>query len=150
MKKYLLIIASILLLASQQSTASQFVLYQDTKPILQKLKNNQLKYSFFVLNTNGTDCLYFVFEDDNFLLEYEVMVETQKEVALSFIAWAKKSGFCVVTTTYGNQPKYSSSKPAPVYKIVLSDNLDDVYKQGLSFYTNVFGYNKSKCFEVVP
>ncbi|CAK3709745.1 conserved exported hypothetical protein [Vibrio crassostreae] len=150
MRKFLLMIASILGFAGQQANANQFVLYQDIKPILQKLKNSQLEYNFFGLTSNGIDCLYFAFESGKFLLEYEVMVEPQKEVANSFKSWAKKAGFSVITTTYDNQPKYSSTKPAPVYRVVLSSNLGEAYEQGLSFYTNVFGYDQSKPFEVVP
>ena len=150
MKKFLLMIASILGFGGQQATANEFVLYDNTKPILQKLKNNQLKFNFFGLTSNGIDCLYFAFEGGKFLLEYEVMIETQKDVANNFKSWANKSGFNVITTTYNNQPKYSSTEPAPVYRVILSSNIDEAYEKGLSFYTNVFGYDKSKTFQVVP
>ena len=138
MRKILAILAGIFGLTSAHASAQGFVAYQDTKSLLQKLENGKMPYNFFGLTSNGIDCLYFAYENGKFILEYEVMVEPQKKVASNFISWAKKSGFDVIATTYGNQPEYQSSSPAPVYRIILDKAVDSAYTEGLSFFSDVF------------
>jgi|GEM_PF-4514754 len=149
MKKFLLMLASLLGIASIHAKA-QFVAYQDIKPLLKKLKDGQMSHGFFGLTSNGTDCLYFSYENGGFLLEYEVMVEPQKQVASTFMSWAKESGFEVITTTFGNKCKYPPFSNAPVYRVILGNSLDHAYRQGFSFFLKVFGYKESQSFEVVP
>jgi hypothetical protein len=149
MKKLLLMLIGLLGLTSGQVNA-QFVAYQDIKPILQKLKNGEMPYGFFGLTSNGTDCLYFTYNNGIFSLEYEVIAEPQKQVAVNFMSWAKEHGLEVVTTTYGNKPEYHSFSAAPVYKIDLDSSIESAYQRGFSFFSNIFEYKESKSFEVVP
>ncbi|WP_156896965.1 hypothetical protein [Ferrimonas kyonanensis] len=150
MKKFLALIMSFLSFAPSHADTSNFVSYQDTKPVLKKLSLGQMPYEFFGLTSNGVDCVYFVFENGIYSLEFEVMVEPQKHVAEKFKEWASINGLHVSQTTYGNQPQYTSTSTAPVYRVILGGNLEETYRFGLSFYHFAFGYEESKLFELVP
>jgi hypothetical protein len=129
---------------------AQKIKYSESKELLEKLESNQLEYNFFGLNRSSTDCIYFAFENNEYLIEFEVMLEEQKAIAEKFKEVCSNLGYNVIKTTYGNSPEYSTELNAPVYQIRIGQSKEKVYDIGLSIISQVFGNDENTVFEVVP
>ncbi|MBK7103800.1 MAG: hypothetical protein IPH62_00750 [Ignavibacteriae bacterium] len=129
---------------------AQKIKYSESKTLLNKLEKNQLEYDFFGLSKNPTDCIYFIYEFNSFFIDFEVMIEEQKEIGEKFKKACKDIGYEVSKITYGNKPFYTSELNAPVYRINAGQSKDKVYDIGLKIINLVFGYNSETVFEVVP
>jgi hypothetical protein len=153
MKKYLILFLLLIngnIYSQIDVSMTKKVKYSETKNLFKQLENNQLEFNFFGLSKTNSDCIYFVFENDTFSIEFEVMIEEQKKIAEDFKKVCSNLGFNVIETTYFNKPYYNDTLNAPVFKIIVGDKLDKVYEIGLKIISNVFGYNEDTIFEVVP
>jgi hypothetical protein len=150
-----LIIILFLFLSSNILSQIQFrmapqIKYSESKKYLDKLENNELEFDFFGLNRGSTDCIYFVYENEKYFIDFEVMVEEQKAIAVKFFDACEKLGYSVIKLTYGNEPYYNSDATAPVYRIFVGKSKEKVYEVGLQIIKLVFNANENTIFEVVP
>lgn len=124
--------------------------YSESKAVFDKLEKNELEYEFFGLNRGSTDCIYFLYENGIYLIDFEVMVEEQKAIAKKFKDACEKLGYTVIKLTYGNEPYYKSEDTAPVFRINVGKSKERAYEVGLQLIKLVFNANENTIFEVVP
>lgn len=124
--------------------------YSESKAYFDKLEKNELEYEFFGLNRSRTDCIYFLYEDKEYFIDFEVMIEEQKVIAKRFTDACEKIGYKVIKLTYGNEPHYDSNETAPVYRIDVGQSKEKAYEVGLQLIKLVFNANENTIFEVVP
>lgn len=117
---------------------------------LTKLKNAQTEYNFIGITSNGVDCIYFVYENGKFNLEFEAMTDAQIPYLDKFQDFANANNFKNLMTTYNSQPKYKSDKPAPVIRIETNFSLAEMTKLGERIQSEIFGNNKETVYEIVP
>ena len=129
--------------------ASQ-IKYSGSKVYFDKLGKKELEYEFFGLNRSRTDCIYFLYEDGEYFIDFEVMIEEQKVIAKHFIEACEKIGFKVIKLTYGNKSRYSPSETAPVYRINVGQSKEKAYEVGLQLIKLVFNADENTIFEVLP
>ena len=120
------------------------------KNTLERLKKGELEYDFFGLTSNGTDCLYFVYENNEFNIEYEVMTESQKQYFHQLKQYCHKNSIRVVETTYQNQPQYNDSKYAPVLRLEINATLQQTEELGRILLSNIFNNDVNTLYEIVP
>ncbi len=117
---------------------------------LTKLQNGQTEYKFIGITSNGIDCIYFVYENGKFNIEFEAMSEQQIPFIDKLIKFASTNNFKNLMTTYNNQPQYKSEKPAPVLRIESNSSLDEIAKLGKKMQSEIFKNNNETVYDVVP
>jgi hypothetical protein len=117
---------------------------------LTKLQNGQTEYKFIGITSNGIDCIYFVYENGKFNIEFEAMSEQQIPFVDKLIKFANTNNFKNLMTTYNNQPQYKSEKPAPVLRIETNSTLDKIAKLGERIQSEIFKNNNETLYDVVP
>lgn len=117
---------------------------------LTKLQNGQTEYKFIGITSNGIDCIYFVYENGKFNIEFEAMSEQQIPFIDKLIKFASTNNFKNLMTTYNNQPQYKSEKPAPVLRIEANSSLDEIAKLGKKMQSEIFKNNNETVYDVVP
>jgi hypothetical protein len=117
---------------------------------LTNLKNGQTEYNFIGITSNGVDCIYFVYENGKFNLEFEAMTETQIPYLDRLKDFANSNNFKSLRTSYNNQPKYKSDKPAPVIRIETFFSIEEMTKLGERIQRDIFKNNNETIYEVVP
>ncbi len=117
---------------------------------LTKLKNGQTEFDFIGITSNGIDCIYFVYENGKFNLEFESMVEEQTPFIDRLKEFAQMNELESVMTTYGNQPHYQSMTPAPVIRIESNSTLEEVVALGRKIQAEIFQNNSTTVYDVVP
>jgi hypothetical protein len=117
---------------------------------LTKLKNGQTEYKFIGITSNGIDCIYFMYENGIFNIEFEAMLENQLPYIEKLKDFANSNKFKNFMKTYNNTPKYNSDKPAPVLRIETNSSLDSATELGEKIEREIFGNNKETVYEVVP
>ena len=117
---------------------------------LLKLQNGKTEFNFIGITSNGIDCIYFMPEKGKFNIDFEVMVEEQKPYLEKLKQFANSNNYKFILTTYNNKPKYLSSGPAPVIKIIVDANLDEINRIGIKIENEVFNNNFETIYEVVP
>jgi hypothetical protein len=120
------------------------------KNVLLALKNEQTKYSFIGITSNGIDCIYFVYEDDLFDVEFEAMGSEQLPYIEIMKKFAMTNKFAFQIKTYNNKPQYISDIPAPVIRIVTKFSLDKMVEFGEKIQKEVFKNDRSTVYEIVP
>ena len=120
------------------------------KKTLQRLKKGELEYDFFGLTSNGTDCLYFVYENNGFNIEFEVMAESQKQYFQQLKKYCIENNIKVVETTYQNQPQYSDTKFAPVLRLEINATLNQTDKLGQTLMDKIFKNGSNTKYDIVP
>jgi len=118
--------------------------------VIEQLLSNELDYDFFGITSNGVDCIYFVLDDSLLNIDYEIMLESQKQFVEKYKYFAKTNGFEIKTLSYGNKPKYSSVSEAPVYKMIIEGDRSYVERIGIEIQEYVFKNNASTSFDIVP
>jgi len=117
---------------------------------LTKLKNGQTEYKFIGITSNGIDCVYFMYENDVFNIEFEAMTEDQLPYIEKLKDFANSNKFKNLMKTYNNKPKYNSDKPAPVIRIETNSSLESTADLGEKIESEIFGNNKETVYDVVP
>lgn len=120
------------------------------KNALIKLKNGQTEYEFIGITSNGIDCIYFIYENGKFNLEFEAMTETQIPYIDKLKDFADSNNFKNILTTYNNKPQYKSENPAPVIRIETNVNIDEMTDLGIKIQREIFKNNKETIYEIVP
>lgn len=120
------------------------------KGALTKLQNGQTEYNFIGITSNGVDCIYFVFENGQYNLEFEAMGKDQLPFIDKLTEFAKANNFKNLMMTYDNQPNYQSDKPAPVLRIEINSTLDEAAKLGAKIQSEVFNNDDKTVYDVVP
>ena len=114
------------------------------------LKNGKTEYNFIGITSNGIDCIYFVYENGKFNIEFEAMTDTQIPFLDKLKDFANSNNFKNLMTTYNNQPKYKSDKPAPVIRIETNVSVEKMTKLGERIQREIFKNNNETIYEVVP
>ncbi|MBP1672768.1 MAG: hypothetical protein H6Q25_583 [Bacteroidetes bacterium] len=117
---------------------------------LMKLQNGNTEYPFIGITSNGIDCIYFVFENGKFNIEFEAMVEEQIPFVDKLKNFANTNNFKWAMTTYNNKPQYKSEKSAPVLRIETNSTLDDITRIGEKIQIELFKNNNETLFDIVP
>jgi len=117
---------------------------------LHRLQNGELEYEFFGLTSTGTDCLYFVYENKVFNLEYEVMTESQKQYFEQLKKYCNENNIRVVETTYQNQPQYSDTRFAPVLRLEINGTLEQADKLGQTLMSKIFNNDSNTNYDIIP
>jgi len=138
-----------LFLASCISKADQIKI-GGLKSALSKLKDGQTEYNFIGITSNGIDCIYFVYENGEFNLEFEAMSEEQLPFIKKLEKFAKFNKLKISVTTYNNTPSYKSDKPAPVLRMETKSTLDNASVWGEKIEAEVFKNDKATIYDVVP
>lgn len=118
--------------------------------VIEQLEQGKLDYDFFGITSNGTDCIYFTGPKGAMNIEFEVMVESQKEYFEKLKSFAYENGHSFSQTTYGNEPKYSGTLEAPVLVFNLAANRETITEIGKEIMKSVFGNTDETIYEVVP
>jgi hypothetical protein len=115
-----------------------------------KLQNGKTEYKFIGITSNGIDCVYFVFENGKFNLEFEAMGTAQLPYINKVKEFAHSNNFKWMMTTYNNKPQYKSDKPAPVLRIETNSSLDEIIRLGEKLQSEIFENNNETVYDVVP
>jgi len=115
-----------------------------------KLKDGQTEYKFIGITSNGIDCIYFIYENGIFNIEFEAMTEYQISYIERLKNFANSNRFKNFMKTYNNTPKYNSDKPAPVLRIEINSSLDNTALLGAKIEREIFGNNEETVYDVVP
>lgn len=168
MKVILVLILTVILTSCGQTDDKSKIQNTETKPesehrlfaeqikinglenALTKLQNGQTEYDFLGITSNGIDCLYFMPENGKFNLDFEGMGEDQLPYIEKLKAFAKANDFKWVMTTYGNEPRYRSDKPAQVIHIETNSTLEEITRLGARIQSEIFKNNKETIYEIVP
>ena len=126
------------------------IIISDLPTALNQLKNGKTEYNFIGITSNGVDCIYFVFENEKFNIEFEAMTEKQIPFINELKTFAASKGFHILMTTYNNKPKYISSEPAPVVRIETNSTIDEIYKIGSDIQIQIFKNNSETVYDIVP
>lgn len=132
------------------NTMARQIKIADLKNPLQNLKDGKTEFDFIGITSNGTDCIYFVKNGSNFVIEFEVMTEEQKPYFDVLKNYAKSQNYNVTLTTYDNKPKYSSDKPAPVIRLETNTDLNKTTLIGADIQKTIFNNNDQTVYDVVP
>ena len=117
---------------------------------LTKLQNGKTEYQFIGITSNGVDCIYFVYENGKFNLEFEAMGEDQLPYIDKLKEFANSNNFKNLVTTYNNKPNYKSDKPAPVLRIETNATIEDITKLGTKIQSVIFHNDDKTVYDVVP
>jgi hypothetical protein len=117
---------------------------------LTKLQNGKTEYEFIGITSNGIDCIYFIFENGKFNLEFEAMTEDQIPFIDKLKEFASSAGLKSLMTTYNNKPKYKSNDPAPVLRIETNATIDEITNLGTKIQSEIFHNNGKTVYDVVP
>jgi hypothetical protein len=117
---------------------------------LTKLQNGQTEYQFIGITSNGVDCIFFVYENGIFNLEFEAMGKDQLPFIDKLAEFSKSNNFKNLMTTYNNQPNYQSDKPAPVLRIETNATIDEVTRLGAKIQSEIFLNDDKTVYDVVP
>jgi len=123
---------------------------EQLESVLEQLKNKKLEYDFFGITSNGIDCIYFVNNNGQINIEFEVMTNEQKPFVDKLRKFASDNRYQISETTYGNKPKYNDLKNAPVYKLLINADIKTAGEIGIKIMTTIFSCNKTTMFDVVP
>ena len=123
---------------------------EQLESVLEQLKNRKLQYDFFGITSNGIDCIYFVDNDGQINIEFEVMIDEQKPFVDKLKKFASDNRYHISETTYGNKPKYNDLKNAPVYKLEINADIKTATEIGIRIMTTIFNCNKTTIFDIVP
>ena len=117
---------------------------------LTRLVNGQTEFQFLGIHSDGTDCIYLMYENDTFNIDYEAMSEDQIPYLDRLKDYAKTKQIKTTTTTYGNAPHYESDNTAPVIQLKTNADLENAVEIARDIQIDVFGNNEDTVYEVVP
>lgn len=136
--------------ANQTMIMAEKIKIDGLKNALIRLQNKQTEYNFIGITSNGIDCIYFVFENGNFNIEFEAMTEEQVPYMDKLKEYASSKKFKSSMLTYNNKPNYKSDKPAPVIRIETNSAIDQITEIGINIQTEIFKNTKETVYDVVP
>ena len=134
----------------KRSSMAKRIQIDELKGEIQKLKNGQTEFDFVGITSNGIDCIYFIYENNKFNIEFEAISENQIAFIDKIKEFADSNEFKTKFTTYNNKPHYKSDKPAPVLKIEIAAELDKIIEIGQNIQSQIFKNNKETIYDVVP
>jgi len=117
---------------------------------LVKLRNGNTEFRFFGITSNGIDCIYFIYENEKFKIEFEAMTEEQLNFIEKLSQFALSQNIPVKNLSYDNQPQYSSDKPAPVLSMETGSSLVNTMQYGIKIQTEIFGNDSNTIYDIVP
>jgi hypothetical protein len=121
------------------------------KELLDRVQKGQTEFDFAGITSNGIDCIYFMRRADHtFDIDFEAMVSDQIPYLKKLEDFAKANNLHSTLTSYGNQPKYSSDKPAPVLHMDLGKSAEDAARVGERIQREVFKNGTDMTYEIVP
>ncbi|MGB1039599.1 MAG: hypothetical protein ACPGVD_01850, partial [Flavobacteriales bacterium] len=118
--------------------------------VIGNLVQNKLEFDFFGITSNGIDCIYFVMDGTVINIDFEIMREEQKQYLERYKYYARRKGYELKETTYGNKSNYDGPEEAPVYKIVINGDKALANQVGMEIQNEVFRNDLNTSFEVVP
>jgi hypothetical protein len=134
----------------QISQMAERIKISELRNALLKLENGKTEYKFIGITSNGIDCIYFVYENGKFNIEFEAMSEQQIPFIEKLREFAKTNKFKNLMTTYNNQPQYKSEKPAPVLRVETNSSLDEMTKIAENIQAEIFKNTENTIYDVVP
>ena len=120
------------------------------KTELLKLEKGLTNFKFIGITSNGIDCIYFVFENGKFNLEFEAMTLEQIPYIDKLREFATLNHFKSTMKTYNNKPHYTSDKYAPVLRIESNSSIDEIVEIGRKIQIEIFKNYKETIYDVVP
>jgi hypothetical protein len=119
--------------------------------LLTRVQSGHTEFDFAGITSNGTDCVYFMRRGDGrFDIDFEAMVEAQRPYVEALEQFAKNNNLHSSITTYGNEPKFESDKPAPVLHFELGVSPEEAATLGERIEREVFKNNAETIYEIVP
>jgi hypothetical protein len=83
-------------------------------------------------------------------IEFEVMMDKQKEYINQLKEFAKRNAYGAIMTTYGNRPTYHELQEAPVLKIETDADTKTATQLGKRIMLEIFNCNETTRFDIVP
>ena len=117
---------------------------------LEKLKNGKTEFDFIGITSNGVDCIYFIYENEKFDIDFEAMTAEQIPYIEKLKRFADDNSYKTEMTVYGNKRNDKPTETAPVIHIETNLNIDDVSVLGTKIQNEVFGNNQETVYDVVP
>ena len=131
-------------------TMSKRIKISELKNTLLQLQGGHTEYNFIGITSNGIDCIYFVYENGKFNLEFEAMIEEQKPFIDKIKEYAALNSYKFLMTTYNNRPEYKSTSPAPVVRLETNSTIDQINQMGIDIQSKVFKNSTETVYEIVP
>ena len=123
---------------------------RDLPAQLTRLANGQTEYEFLGIHTNGTDCIYLMYYNNMFNIDYEAMTTDQVPYIERLKDYAETNKIDAMMTTYGNSPHYESDATAPVLQLKTNADLKTVVEIARDIQIVRFGNSEETVYEVVP
>ena len=117
---------------------------------LLKLQNGKTKYHFIGITSNGIDCIYIIYENGKFNIEFEAIAQQQIPYIEKLRQFANTNKFKNIMTTYNNKPEYKSQKPAPVLRVETNATLEEITKIATNMQSHIFNNTENTSYDVVP
>lgn len=134
----------------QSSQMAERIKINELRSALLKLQNGKTEYKFIGITSNGIDCIYFIYENGKFNIEFEAMSEQQIPFIEKLREFANSNKFKNLMTTYNNQPQYKSERPAPVLRVETNSSLDEMTKIAENIQAEIFKNTENTIYDVVP
>lgn len=115
-----------------------------------KLKEGKSGFDVVGITSNGTDCIYFINNDDTFNIEFEAMTADQAPFIKKLKAFAETHGFKTLNTPNKKKPLYETDEFAPVLRILTNSSLDETVAIAEKIQIQVFVNTKNTTYDVVP
>ena len=117
---------------------------------LTRLVNGETEFEFIGIHSNGTDCIYLVYENNAFNIDYEAMAEDQIPFIKRLKDYAETKQIKTAMTTYGNDPHYEVAGAAPVLQLKTNADLNGAVEIARDIQASVFNNTDDTLYEVVP
>jgi hypothetical protein len=129
---------------------AESITINDLPDQLTRLVNGQTEFEFIGIHSNGTDCIYLMYENNTFNIDYEAMSEDQLPFIKRLKDYAETKQIRTAMTTYGNDPHYDAAGTAPVLQLKMNADLKSVVEIARDIEANVFNNTNDTLYEVVP
>jgi hypothetical protein len=133
--------ALILIRRSKDSLVAERGTYEKLPELLKKLKNGENEFGTVGFLTEDQTTLYFVYENGEFFLDYELNTAEKKPHEASFRKVAGEHELQVTDTSYGD---------FPVLRVNAGNSAEKATKLGFGFSKKMFGYSNETEFMFVP
>ena len=118
---------------------------------LTRLANGQTEFDFLGIHSNGTDCIYLMYDDFLFNIDFEAMAGDQVPYIERLKRFADSRQIETSMLTYGNEPHFNSSKPAQVLRLEINaNNIEKAVEIARDIQIEVFDNTNDTVYEVVP
>jgi hypothetical protein len=133
--------ALILIRRPKDSPVAEKGTYEKLPELLKKLKNGENEFGTVGFLTGDQTTLYFVYENGEFFLDYELNTAEKKPHEASFRKVAEEHALPVTDTSY---------EESPVLRVKAGASVEEASKLGFGFSKKIFGHNNETEFDFVP